>query len=390
MRVHDVLIVGCGPAGSTAAYILARSGLSVAVFDACEFPRPKLCGGLLPYKTTRLIRRIFGIDRAVLDQAGALECTPHTYTIQYRGMPPVKGISPLPFSIVDRNIYDAMLLDRARAGGAEVYETEAVLKAAPYGSWIETSAGRRLSGRFIIGADGALGVTRRYLRRPDGHDGERTFTASTLQVCIPNTELGRPVDSPEIHLGYVDWGYAWIFPGRRHAAVGVGGLQHKNGRKFKTVLMDLCRAQGLGDALTNPVLGHPIPFGHPANPPAIGSMLLTGDAAGFADPITGEGVFHAHRSAEAASAAVLHTIRHGGDLRDAYARLLTSLVQPTLEPAMRLHPLVYTCLERLPGRFCRWLVKMCHRKALMVIHGLSCYPFSRRANAEDMTEAAEQ
>ena len=68
----DVLIVGAGPAGSTAAFILAGRGLRVALLDRCDFPRPKLCGGLLTWKTVQGLERIFQFGPGALAAAAVL------------------------------------------------------------------------------------------------------------------------------------------------------------------------------------------------------------------------------------------------------------------------------------------------------------------------------
>ncbi|NMD41175.1 MAG: geranylgeranyl reductase, partial [Deltaproteobacteria bacterium] len=75
MNTYDVIIAGCGPAGATAGYLLAREGHSTAMIDRAIFPRPKLCGGLLPLKTLGLLERVFGDTPETLTENGIITCT---------------------------------------------------------------------------------------------------------------------------------------------------------------------------------------------------------------------------------------------------------------------------------------------------------------------------
>ena len=71
--VYDVIIAGGGPAGSTAGYILSKAGLNVLIIDKSNFPRKKLCGGLITYKTIRLLERVFGETASSLDEKGIID-----------------------------------------------------------------------------------------------------------------------------------------------------------------------------------------------------------------------------------------------------------------------------------------------------------------------------
>ncbi|MDZ7730872.1 MAG: hypothetical protein U5K37_08180 [Natrialbaceae archaeon] len=95
------------------------------------------------------------------------------------------------------------------------------------------------------------------------------------------------IDHPLIHFGVLEWGYGWVFPNSDRYVVGVGGLNHEN-EQFRSLLEAYLEQLGFEPA--KHVAGHPIPFGNYIDDPSAGCVLLVGDAAGMADPITGEGV----------------------------------------------------------------------------------------------------
>lgn len=384
VALYDAVVVGCGPAGSTAGYLLASSGLSVAMVDRAKFPRPKLCGGLLPEKTLIAVERIFGVARDDLAGRGVIDHVSYGYSIYFRGKPIAHGATRKAFYHADRQLYDAFLLEMAATAGAHVYEGDAAIGLDPPRGMVETKSGRRLYGRFVVGADGALGITRRYLRTPSRCRRIGPRDAVALETLIPWERLARTPEVPEIILGFVQWGYGWVFPTGRGVLAGLGGLRHRNERNFKDALFDMIEGIGLADPQGLEVLGHPIPFGRIHTSPVEGRLLLVGDAAGYADPITGEGVFHAHRSAEAACRAVMYVTRYGGSLGERYSALLRRHVVPLLAGARRFQPVAYVALNALPSFVSKAIVRRFHPNALKVINGQASYPLSAGTSVEDV------
>jgi flavin-dependent dehydrogenase len=109
----DVLVIGAGPAGATAAFILASRGLQVALLDRTDFPRPKLCGGLMTWKTVRLLESLFIISPLDLAAKGVLRHAIREYRVSGRCRRGVRRTLDHPFHLVDREAYDHLLLQRA-------------------------------------------------------------------------------------------------------------------------------------------------------------------------------------------------------------------------------------------------------------------------------------
>ena len=111
MTRFDAIVVGAGPAGSTAARELAAAGARVVVLDRAEFPRYKACGGGIPLRTEKLLP--FPIDSVVEDSVSLLQ-------VSYRGRSRLVRDSGEPFAhMVMRSRFDALLLEQARNAGAE-------------------------------------------------------------------------------------------------------------------------------------------------------------------------------------------------------------------------------------------------------------------------------
>ena len=139
----DVLIAGAGPAGSTAAFILAGRGFKVALVDRCPFPRPKLCGGLLTWKTVRSLERIFQTGLPTLQSAGVIRVETRRYTVADRRGHALTRRLDDPFHLVDRSVYDEFWLRRAVAAGAEFHPAAAVVSLDPGRGEASTGDGRR-------------------------------------------------------------------------------------------------------------------------------------------------------------------------------------------------------------------------------------------------------
>jgi flavin-dependent dehydrogenase len=204
-----------------------------------------------------------------------------------------------------------------------------------------------------------------------------------MEVAIPRTAAMPDMDHPRVHLGYVDWGYAWAFPNAACVIAGIGGLVHKNKRNFKYILASFLSDLGL---ISHPedlrglhVQGHPIPYGNEMHNPVYKDLLLVGDAAGFADPITGEGIYHAQKSAEMAAQSILQALGSGTHPGATYPSLLGKVLIPDLQYAKALRVIVFNALKFLPPRVIGFLVAGAHRRAVGVIHGTRGYPFTTRS-----------
>jgi geranylgeranyl reductase family protein len=333
-NAYDSVVVGAGPAGATAAYLLAKKGLKILVLDKKAFPRPKLCGGLLTWKSMLLIRDILRIAPAELRSRGIIQCQSRKYAVRNRHRKSFYGQLEFPFHFVDRSTYDGFWLRHALRAGAAFEPGQKVVQIDGPCRCVTTSNGRRYRGRFVLAADGAGSRLRTIIAKRGRLDPRwRRQLALGVEIAIVRAARGNREDFPSIYYGFVPWGYAWCFPGPETRIYGMAALNSKSGKKIRTCFAEFLDSQSVGPAARESIAGHYLPYGNYALRPGFRRLLLLGDACGLADPLLGEGIFYAHRSGQLAARAVLSAFRNPGDLVPIYSRLLTENIFPDLKYA---------------------------------------------------------
>ncbi len=323
MASYDAIVVGAGPAGSSCAYRLATAGASVLLLDRARFPRDKPCGGAV---TARAMRELpVDIDQVVERVVSRFELRMHHRRGFSRAAP-----SPLAY-MTQRRRLDAYLVARAVAAGAE-------LRDGTTASEIRQNGVDDNHARAVIGADGANGISRRGLATQ-----RRNAVALEGNISDAGASLKRYAERLVLEFGTVPGGYGWIFPKGDHLNVGVGGwsAEAPNLRKH---LARLCDAHGVDRTALTDVRGHHLPFRKRGSTLASGRIALIGDAAGLADPLSGDGIYEAALSAKLAATHTLRILAGEQSCFSAYAHELSS----TLAPLMRISWIAKYAFDRLP------------------------------------------
>ncbi|MGH7276071.1 MAG: NAD(P)/FAD-dependent oxidoreductase, partial [Candidatus Rokuibacteriota bacterium] len=296
----DVIVVGGGPAGSMAALTLATRGVRTLLLDRKRFPRDKPCGGGIRY----------GVYKRFPELAGYLRATVAIHEIRRVLMEGPSGASVLAESdeplylTLRRTEFDAALLARARAAGAGIVEGVRVaeLERSPEGVAVRSVDGRAFAARLVIGADGVNSVVTRQAGLGDG------FSDTALAIdTMEETDLAElSVADPEtmyVAYGYKGYpGYAYVFPKRGHVDAGVGfllsffkakldGTPYEHHARF----LEEARARGVVRGRSNPAnfKAYRLPLGGPIARTHADRALVCGDAGGFVNCYTGEGIYYA-------------------------------------------------------------------------------------------------
>jgi geranylgeranyl reductase family protein len=344
----DVLIVGAGPAGSTAARELAASGMRVLIVDRAAFPRYKACGGGIPLRTQRLLP--FPIESVIEDSVHRLDvtCGPrHGFTRD----------SGAAFAhMVMRERFDALLLRQAELAGAEFRPRTTVRRLHMNGAVrIEAEDGFSAEASYVICADGAHSPV-----------GKMAGLGAGIAECPAwevevqaGAQLRRYEGRSLIDLGYRPWGYAWLFPKAEVLSIGIV-LPDGQGGAMKGAVERFTRRLGLEGAPVTMARGHKIRLRRGDEPIAGERALLAGDAAGLADEFTEEGIYSAIESGRIAARSVLRALSGGGGM-EGYQREVNREIMPELRAARTIAYMFYGMLRRMPGP---WMFASAHTSFL--------------------------
>lgn len=318
VHAFDLIVVGGGPAGATAAYQLGQNGARVLLLDKAAFPREKPCGG--------------GLSARLLDRF------PYVREFLARGEVPVNPVSRVHLEspdgtrvtyqqgepilyLIRRWEFDAALFRRAEQV-ATVRTGVMVRKCMVFPEHVEleSTEGEVFIAPMVIGADSANSVIARHtgLRSEAAHkeyavDMMEETTYDRLQVA----------DREAIYLFLTltqTFGYGYIFPKTEHLNLGFGckldwyltALRGK-GKEHHAEWVDRLKAKGdvTGDTNRDCYKAFPIPVSGPLKQTYTDRVLLAGDAGGFVNAFTAEGIFYAMASGSLAADAALRAMRAG-------------------------------------------------------------------------------
>ncbi len=290
----DVVIVGCGPAGSSAALQLARHGLKVAIIEKQRMPRYKPCGGGIVYRALKYMPVDINsvIEKKCFSVSLSMVSANKRFIIE-RGFPVI--------SMTMRDKFDLLLANAAINAGVEIFQ-ECKLKEifADKKVVLNTSIGK-ISAYFVIGADGAIST----VARKSGWKETRYLVPSVnWEVFVEDKYLERFNNKARFDFGLFSGGYAWLFPKKDHLSIGVLKTR-KN--KFTPDLLIKNYLKFLNIKKVISMKRHPyiIPISPRKDGFVKNKVLLVGDAAGFVDPITGEGISGAILSGRLAAEAIV-------------------------------------------------------------------------------------
>ncbi|MBI3271277.1 MAG: FAD-dependent monooxygenase [Planctomycetes bacterium] len=326
----DVVVVGGGPGGTAAGAFLAREGFSVLVLERAAYPRPRLCGEFLSPEARGPLARLGVLDRVLAAGAppvtGALLSDPagRYATVDFARVAGVGG----PGLGVQRMLLDTLLAAHAREVGAEVREEFAVASVT-----IEGPARLVVRGRPTGAAGGAQGGAAEEVFRARvvvGADGRSSLCAADREEArrraVPHFGIKAHFGGVEELSGRVE---IHVYPGGYGGLVAVSGGVVNGCFLVKAPALKAARGD-LDRVLSEVVCANPVmrrrmagatrvdawvstgPLAYLAGRRPLPGTLLVGDAAGFIDPFTGEGMAMALRGAEVAARHVAAAVRAGG------------------------------------------------------------------------------
>lgn len=330
-----VIVVGGGPAGATAARTLAMAGVRVTLLDRASFPRNKPCGGAI---SARALKRFPHLERALS------RIPVHRLSRLHLEGPKRRSTvveSDVPAALMIRRIeFDHLLVALAIEAGVEVVTGADIVQAVALPECVRLTArdGRRFEAPLVVAADGVHSVVARRLGINPG------WPAASIALDMMEETPREVMKDADPSLLWVAYGYdargadsgdapiegySYVFPKRDHVNVGVGYVLDQYRRDVDARPYDVqarfvehLRERGVVDGRSvrrnfTPFL---IPVGGPLRRPGRGRVLLAGDAGGFVNGFTAEGIYYAMVSGELAGQAVVASLADPSRLAGRYRR----------------------------------------------------------------------
>jgi geranylgeranyl reductase family protein len=288
--MYDVIVAGAGPAGASAAHFLSKAGKKVLVLEKERLPRYKACGGGLSPKI--LEQFDFSFEPVIEQRVSKV-----TFALRDRSV-----TAPVPRNtlvMVMRDRFDQHILANSDVRLREQARVKTV-KQTTVQVTIETRDGERFLSRYLIGSDGANSVVARELglRRT-----KKMAAAIEAEVPLKPRDKARFQGHAFFIFGELKQSYLWIFPKENALSVGAAALHPSRG-VLQSTLAKVMSTYGVPMDEAE-VHGHPIPITLRDEHIATPRCFLVGDAAGLADPFSGEGIRLAITSGRLAAQAIL-------------------------------------------------------------------------------------
>jgi geranylgeranyl reductase family protein len=331
-RMYDLIIIGGGPSGSQAGRFAGKEGLKTLLIEKDRFPRSKPCGGALSEKARSYLdfelppeigeKEIFGVRLHFRDQI-------------------IEGSKDFRLAtMITRSSFDKYLLEKAAETGIEIQTGQRVIdfREREDGVEVYTKTGT-FRAKFLIIAEGAQGKLRNRIRKHDRLNQYGTCLVADIEEENDKIDGFLP-GILEIHFGLIHMGYGWIFPHDNYYSVGIGSFD-RTSSEMKGLMADFLKKNGFNGKY--PIRGHLIPAGGIRRENVGRRVILTGDAAGFVDPFTGEGIAYAIRSGQIAGEVVTGIATKGkalSTLKD-YPRICRNEFEGNLRYALILAKLTH-------------------------------------------------
>ncbi|MGQ4383977.1 geranylgeranyl reductase family protein [Streptomyces sp. SAS_270] len=346
-RVWDVVVVGAGPAGASAAYAAAVAGRSVLLLEKAELPRYKTCGG-----------GIIGPSRDALPPGFELPLQDRVHAVTFAldgRFTRTRRSKQMLFGLINRPEFDQQLVEHAQKAGAELRTGVTVTRVEQHGSAVPD---RRTVAVVLQGGETVLA------RSVVGADGSASRIGAHVGVKLDQVDLGLEVEIPvpqtvaEDWKGRVliDWGplpgsYGWVFPKGDTLTVGVISARGE-GAATKRYLEDFVARLGLAGFEPSISSGHLTRCRADDSPLSRGRVLVCGDAAGLLEPWTREGISFALRSGRLAGEWAVR-IAEAHDAVDTRRQALNYAfaIKAGLGVEMSVGKRMLAAFERRPGVF---------------------------------------
>ncbi len=296
-KLHDVIVIGAGPAGATTARHCALKGLDTLVVEKKEFPRYKPCGGAVTQWALSNLDFELPLDMVEREWSGG--------RVFYKDL---FAEANKPFRVgvlVSRSTFDDFLLGKAKEAGAKALLATRARDYSVRPDRVEVSSDKGLlRGRYLVIAEGAMGLLAERIRGPYSQRGTSVTVVTEIESSEEEIE-NRTQGKIHAYFGVAHRGYGWIFPHDRYFSMGIGGLRGRIANPIN-LMKDFLVGHGFDSRYK--LRSHFLPIGGIRRKIADHRVLLVGDAAGFVDAFVGEGIGYAIMSGKLAAETICESL----------------------------------------------------------------------------------
>jgi geranylgeranyl reductase family protein len=314
---YEVVIVGAGPAGSTAAKFLSEKGINVLLLDKEKFPRNKPCGGGLPI---RVFNRFPYIEKNFIDSY-SYSAFAYSPSVKYKMK--LKRDKPLLATIL-RKKFDYELVKLAIKAGTKFIDEKSVvdIKITNNSAKVILEDNSKIESEIVIGADGVWSTIAKKtgLIKDYKNICMCLFQEFKLSPKTIDQYLGKD-RTCHIHIKVNGTaGYGWVFSKKEHVNIGITDFKKPSEQKkvsknikntYESYLRILKQDKIIPDDLNDEKIRGGALLTRPLNKTYSDRVIICGDAAGFANPVTGEGIYHAMVSGEIAAEVISNALVKG-------------------------------------------------------------------------------
>jgi geranylgeranyl reductase family protein len=326
---YDAIVIGAGPAGSMAAYNCAKAGLQTLLLDKAKFPREKPCGGAVSVRSLKALKLVgIRIPSSIIEQKifGLRFMGPEMKPFEYHS-------KRLVAYTVKRERFDHFLVQCAVKAGAQFRMKCALKNLEQQHDFVRChTENGDFTARVVIGADGASSRVGRIVNLRKPVKADEIGVAVECQVPISSNLWNQGLNPSllEFWLFHIPNGYFWVFPRRESLSLGVGGIAGKCGNLpnlLRGLTRMFCLREGLPLFKLQRLRGHQLPVFEKLIPLTSHRVFLVGDAAGFIDVFSGQGICYALESGLICAKTVTELIKHNHTLSKAASQYQTRIAQ---------------------------------------------------------------
>lgn len=332
MKYFDVAIIGSGPSGASTAFYLGKKGISTVIIEKETLPRYKTCGGGFVFRGRKDMP--FEIDDVIEREFFKVDSYFNNTKMHYQSLKEKPIIT-----MIMRDAFDQLIVEKAKEFGVTLLENHK-LNAIEFKNKLailKTSQGN-ISANFVIAADGVLSTTAKMAGWKE--DTRKLIPALEYEVEVSEKDFNRLSKNVRFDIDAVPFGYGWSFPKKNHLSLGV--LTTKKGKiNLKEYYKKYLQTIGITDIIKEDAHGFQIPIAPRTDGFVKQNVFLIGDAAGFAEPITAEGISNAILSGKYVAEAIIESNLTKEIAEKIYIEKLNIKLLPELKSGVMLSKFFY-------------------------------------------------